>query len=523
MTAGSRFRVTYATMSADNEALHAGFDAGMAEARTELGADHTFTIDGAARTGGGWFEERSPIDRDVLVGRYAQATAGDVGDAVAAADRFAPRWAAVPWQERVALLDAAADLISERRNRLAALMGIEVGKNRLEALGDVEESADLIRYYCRQMEEHDGYTVPMNRLFPDEATVDVMRPYGVWVVISPFNFPMALAAGPVGAALVAGNTVVLKPSNQGALLGLELARVLADAGIPAGAFHIVTGSGPEAGAALVTHPGVDGITFTGSSEVGMGIQRTFATRFPKPAICEMGGKNPVVVSRNADLDAAAEGVMRSAFGFGGQKCSAASRAYVERPVIDDFLTRLIERTERIAIGDPLDPGTYLGPVIDRGAVTRYREAVAEAGAVGEIHTGGVVLTEGDLGRGNFVAPTVVSADPSSWLWRRELFIPFVAVAPVDSVDEGLDRANDTEYGLTAGFFSEDPAEVDRFLDRIESGVVYVNRRIGATTGAWPAVQPFGGWKASGTGGKAGGGPYYLAQYLREQSRTVVGG
>ncbi len=421
------------------------------------------------------------------------------------------------------MLSGAADLISERRNVLAALMGIGVGKNRLEALGDVEESSDLIRYYCHQMEDHDGFSVPMNRLSPAEATFDVMRPYGVWAVISPFNFPMALAAGPVGAALIAGNTVVLKPSNQGALLGLELARALADAGLPAGACHVVTGSGPEAGAALVAHPGVDGITFTGSYEVGMGIQRRFATRWPKPAICEMGGKNPVVISRHADLDAAAEGVMRSAFGFGGQKCSAASRVYVERPVVDDFVDLLVSRTEEIAIGDPLDRGTYLVPVIDRAAVTRYQEAVAEAAVSGVVHTGGRVITDGDLGRGNFVAPTVVTADPSSWLWRRELFVPLVAVAPVDSIHQGIDRANDTEYGLTAGFFSEDPAEVDRFLERIEAGVVYVNRRIGATTGAWPAVQPFGGWKGSGTAGKAGGGPYCVTQYLREQSRTIVGG
>jgi 1-pyrroline-5-carboxylate dehydrogenase len=522
MSAGG-FRVTYATMSADDAALHAGFDEGIAVARSQLGVDHPFVVDGAERAGAGWHEERSPIDRELLVGRYAQASAADVDDAVAAARRHAPAWAATAWQERVALLDAAADLISEDRYRLSALMGFEVGKNRLESLGDVEESADLIRYYCRQMEEHDGFAVPMNRLFPDEATFDVMRPYGVWAVISPFNFPMALAAGPVGAALVAGNTVVLKPSNQGALIGLELARILAAAGVPAGAFHVVTGSGPEAGAALVNHPDVAGITFTGSSEVGMGIQRTFATRWPKPAICEMGGKNPVVVSRHADLDVAAEGVLRSAFGFGGQKCSAASRAYVEAPVVDDFLGRLVERTGQVVVGNPLDRDTYLGPVIDERAVTRYRQAVAEAEASGRVHAGGAVLAEADLDRGNFVAPTVVSANPASWLWRRELFIPFVAVAPVESIDEGLDRANDTDYGLTAGFFSEDPAEVDRFLERIEAGVVYVNRRIGATTGAWPAVQPFGGWKASGTGGKAGGGPYYVVQYLREQSRTIVGG
>jgi len=516
------FRITYATMSADDADLHAAYDEGIAAAKGRLGTEHTFTVDGQEREGSGWYEERSPIDSDILVGRYAQATPRDVDDAVQAARTFAPTWASRPWRERVAILMRAADLISEERFPLSAEMTFEVGKNRLEALGDVEESADLIRYYCHELEENEGFSRPMGRLSPAEATFDVMRPYGVWAVISPFNFPMALAAGPVGAALVAGNTVVLKPSNMGALSGLELAKILAAAGVPSGAFHIVTGAGTNAGAALVSHPGVDGITFTGSYDVGMSIYRTFAADWPKPAICEMGGKNPVVVSRNADVDLATDGIMRSAFGFGGQKCSAASRVYVERPLFDDVVNMLSAKADAIAVGDPLRREIYLGPVIDDKAVDRYREAVAEAERSGAVHAGGRILTGGDLARGNFVAPAVVTAADDSWLWRRELFVPFVAVAAVDDLDAGFDRANDTEYGLTAGFFSEDQAEIDRFLERIEAGVVYVNRRAGATTGAWPAVQPFGGWKASGTSGKAGGGPYYVTQYMREQSRTIVG-
>ncbi|RPI26123.1 MAG: aldehyde dehydrogenase family protein, partial [Actinobacteria bacterium] len=237
------FRVTYATMAADDADLHAAYDVGIAAARERLGADHSFVVDGEERPGSGWYEERSPIDSAIVVGRYAQATDEDVADAVAAARAFAPAWAATPWQERVAILMRAADLISEERFPLAAEMAFAVGKNRLEALGDVEESADLIRYYCHEMEEHAGFARPMNRLSPAEATFDVMRPHGVWAVISPFNFPMALAAGPVGAALVAGNTVVLKPSNTGALSGLRLARALKAAGVPDGAFHIVTGAG----------------------------------------------------------------------------------------------------------------------------------------------------------------------------------------------------------------------------------------------------------------------------------------
>lgn len=516
------FRITYATMSADDSDLHAAYDAGIDEARRRLGAEHPFVVDGEERTGSGFHEERSPIDSDIVIGRFAQGSATDVDDAVTAAAAHFAAWASTPWQERVATLMRAADMISEERFPLAALMAFEVGKNRLEALGDVEESADLIRYYCHQMEENDGFSRPMSRLSPAEATFDVMRPHGVWAVISPFNFPMALAAGPVGAALVTGNTVVLKPSNTGAMSGLELARILRQAGVPGGAFHVVTGSGSTVGSALVAHAGVAGITFTGSYDVGMSIFRTFSTGWPKPAICEMGGKNPVVVSARADIDLAADGIMRSAFGFGGQKCSAASRVYVEEPRFGDLVEAVSAKAESIVVGDPLRRDVYLGPVIDRRAVDRYREAVAEAERSGSIHAGGAVLDDGDLARGNFVAPTVATADSESWLWSRELFVPFVAVASVPDLEEGLDRANDTEYGLTAGFFSEDQEEIDRFLQRVEAGVVYVNRRAGATTGAWPAVQPFGGWKGSGSSGKAGGGPYYLEQYLREQSRTIVG-
>jgi 1-pyrroline-5-carboxylate dehydrogenase len=254
----------------------------------------------------------------------------------------------------------------------------------------------------------------------------------------------------------------------------------------------------------------------------MGVYRSFASGYPKPAICEMGGKNPAIVSRQADLDVASDGIMRSAFGFGGQKCSAASRAYIEAPAYDELVDRLVDKTSRIVVGDPLDRSVYLGPVIDEAAVSRYLEAVAEVEAAGgTVVTGGRRLTDGELAKGSFVAPTIVEAPEDSWVWRRELFVPLIALARIDSIDEGIAKANDTEYGLTAGFFSEDGAEVDAFLDGIHAGVVYVNRRAGATTGAWPAVQPFGGWKGSGTGGKAGGGPYYVTQYMREQSRTVV--
>jgi 1-pyrroline-5-carboxylate dehydrogenase len=333
---------------------------------------------------------------------------------------------------------------------------------------------------------------------------------------------MALAGGPAGGALVAGNTVVLKPSHQGFFTGLKLYEALRDGGVPAGAIHLLTGPGSTVGQEVWQSPDVDGLTFTGSYAVGMQIYRNFAKDYPKPAICEMGGKNPTIVSAKADVDKATDGVMRSAFGFGGQKCSACSRVYVERPVYDEFVRTLVEKASRLNVGDPLRREVYMGPVINEKAVETFEKAVADVKkGGGKVLLGGQRIKEGDLARGLFVQPTVVEAPLDNRVWNEELFVPFVAVAPVDSIDQALGLANDTEYGLTAGFYSEDPAEQRRFLDRIQAGVVYVNRRAGATTGAWPGMQPFGGWKGSGTTGKAGGGLHYVQQYLREQSQTVI--
>ncbi|HCP62689.1 MAG TPA: aldehyde dehydrogenase [Actinobacteria bacterium] len=520
--AQTKFRITYATMSADNPELHEAYERALDEVKTWMGERHHFVVNGESREGEGWDEERSPIDRDIVIGEFARATVQDVNDAVAAAKAFAPQWGGMPWQDRVKIMRKVADVISERVFHLAALMAIEVGKSRLEALGDVQETADLISYYCQQMEESNGFEFEMDHLSENERNRSVMRPYGVWAVISPFNFPMALAGGPSGGALVAGNTVVFKPSHQGFFTGLKLAQCMADGGVPAGAFHVLTGPGSKVGAALFQHPDVAGVTFTGSYGVGMDIYKNFAKDYPKPAVCEMGGKNPAIVTASADLDKASEGVMRSAFGFSGQKCSANSRVYVERPVYDEFVQRLVERVGKLKIGNPLEKDTYTGPVINEKAVETFEQAVADVvEGGGKVLAGGSRITEGDLERGLFVQPTVVEAPPENRVWKDELFVPFVAVRPVDSLDEALKLANDTEYGLTAGLFSEDQTEIDRFLNEIEAGVIYVNRRAGATTGAWPGMQPFGGWKGSGTGGKSGGGKHYVQQYLREQSRTVI--
>jgi len=514
-------KITYTATPEQVERMHQAFDEALARVRGELGRTYPMLIDGQERAGAETFEVRAPADRGLLIGRFQKGTARDVADAVAAAEAAFPSWSGRPYHERVAILRRAAELIRDSKFRLAALLILEAGKNRAEAIGEVEEGADLIDAYADQMEENRGFERPLASLDPGEQNRSVLRPFGVWAVLAPFNFPHALSAGMSSGALVAGNTVVYKPASATPLAGYELARIYHEAGVPAGAFNFVTGSGQEVGAALTRHPDVDGVVFTGSKEVGLELFKEFSTDYPKPCIAEMGGKNPTIVTRHADLDKAVEGVARSAFGFSGQKCSACSRVYVERPVYDAFIERLAERAAGLKVADPAERDAFLGPVIDERAVERYEAAVASA-AGGTIRAGGKRLQGEGYDNGTYVAPTVVDGlPPEHELFKRELFLPFVVVAPVDGLDEALRLANDTEYGLTAGIFSEDQGEIERFFDAIEAGVVYANRQGGATTGAWPKAQSFAGWKASGSTGKGGLGPYYVQQFLREQSRTVV--
>lgn len=513
-------KITYSTLSADNEELQSAFEAALGRARSDLGTTYPMIIGGEERLADETFDDRSPIDREIVVARFPVGGRQDVRDAIAAARGAYPAWRDTPWRDRLAILRRAADLISQRQFDYAALMTLEVGKNRLESLGDVEETADLLRYYGDEFEKADGFVKPMGSLSAAEKTRSVLRPYGVFGVISPFNFPMALAGGPAGAAMIAGNTVVLKPSSDAPLMGWKFGEALRDAGLPDGVFNLVTGPGETVGAELTESADIDGLVFTGSYEVGMKLYTGFTRDYPRPIITEMGGKNPAIVTASADLDTAAEGAMRSAFGFDGQKCSALSRVYVERSVAREFVDRLVEKTRGIRVGDPTDRENWMGPVINQRAIDTFTRAVEDAKAAGgTIEIGGEVDTE----RGFFPTPTVATGLPLDHrLFRDELFVPFLVVGEVDSLDEALERANATEYGLTAGIFSGDQREIDRFLNTIQAGVVYVNRRAGATTGAWPGIQSFGGWKGSGSSGKGGLGPYYVQQFVREQSQTIIG-
>jgi 1-pyrroline-5-carboxylate dehydrogenase len=349
-----------------------------------------------------------------------------------------------------------------------------------------------------------------------------MRPYGVWAVIAPFNFPIALAAGPVAAALVTGNTVVLKCASDTPWAGRLLADCIRDAGVPAGVFNYVNGPGADIGEQLVRDSRVGGVTFTGSVAVGRTIMSEIAKgAYPRPYIAEMGGKNPTIVTENADLDRAAAGIARSAYGMGGQKCSALSRLYVHEKVADELLEKLEKEIDKIRIGDPTERATGLGPVVNKRAHESYARYVADLKSRGaKIRRGGRQPSEGAFARGFYVEPVLAEADLSDPLWKHEMFLPILMVHRYRDREEAMRLANDTDMGLTAGFYGSKD-EIPWFQEGIQAGVIYANRGAGATTGAWPGYQPFGGWKGSGSSGKAIASAYYLPLYMREQSRTVV--
>ena len=470
------------------------------------------------------YTHASPLNTNVVVSYFPKGSRDDAKAAIDAARDAFHNWSSKKYKERISILRRAAEILLQRRFDLSALMAFEVGKNRAESLAEINESVELIRYYCEQMETNNGFVKPLESPGPRQETVSMLRPYGVWAVVGPWNFPLALSTGMSAGALVAGNTVVYKPSSDSPVLGHEMSRAFLDAGLPRGVFNFITGPGGTVGVELQENKHVDGFIFTGSKDVGMRLYHQFSSDYPKPIITEMGGKNPAIVSETADLDQAAEGVMRAAFGFGGQKCSACSRVYVNRNVKERFLNLLKGYTEKfVKIGDPTRKETFLGPLINRSAVDTYSKASEDArNDGGDFVIGGKVLVSGEYANGYFVEPAVVDKLPSSHrLFTDELFVPFLVIAEIQSFEQGIELANGSEYGLCAGVYTKNRKELGSFFDQIQAGVTYANRRAGATTGAWPGVNSFGGWKGSGSSGKSGLGPYYVQQFMREQSRWVV--
>ncbi|HTB50946.1 MAG TPA: aldehyde dehydrogenase family protein [Solirubrobacteraceae bacterium] len=494
------------------------FERRLGEMRAGVQPPFAHFIAGESLSEGRLFERRDPSDPAGHVSRAHAAEAETVAEALSAARGAQAQWSRVPYEERCAHMRAVADEIGVRQVELASVVSLETGKTRMESIAEVQEAIDLIETYSSAIEVAQGFVAPLASLAPGEHNLELLRPYGVFGVIAPFNFPLALAVNMLSAALIAGNTVVLKPSEATPWTGALLGEVLGAGGLPAGVFNLVHG-GADTGRALVAGD-VAGIAFTGSVPVGREIARTLAGgAWARPVLAEMGGKNPAIVTAGSDLEKAAEGIARAAFGLSGQKCSACSRAIVSAEVHDELLERLCVFTSSLSVGDPSDRMSALGPVIDARAVARFQESAALARRDGRIAAGGAKI---ELRDGYFVEPTVVTdLPPKHPLNRRELFLPFLTVTRVDGLAEAIAEANAIDYGLSAGIFSEDQLEVEQFLQEIEAGVVYVNRRAGATTGAWPGSQSFCGWKASGLTGKGGLGPYYLQQFMREQSRTIV--
>ncbi|HTK30876.1 MAG TPA: L-glutamate gamma-semialdehyde dehydrogenase [Candidatus Saccharimonadaceae bacterium] len=485
----------------------AAFERALEAVRARLGEEHPLVIDGKPEKGSGTFASTNPARPSQVVGRFQSGTREQAIKAVEAADRAFKTWSRVPAAERAAYLVEAARRMKERRHEFSAWMVLEVGKSWAEADADTAEAIDFMEFYAREMLRYDGVhpVTPM----PGEKGGLTYVPLGVGAIIPPWNFPLAICVGMTTAAIVAGNTVVVKPSSDSPAIAWQFYQLMEEVGLPPGVFNFVTGSGGTVGDSLVRHPRTRFISFTGSKEVGVGINK-LAADVPagqiwlKRVVAEMGGKDSIIVDEEADLDAAAQGVAVSAFGFGGQKCSACSRAIVSEKVYEPFLAKLKVEVEKFTVGPPDVPGVYMGPVINAAArdkILSYIEAGKKDGRL--VSGGGPVAGQ----EGWFVQPTVIADVPAnSRISQEEIFGPVLAVLKVASFDEALDIANGTEYGLTGAVYTKNPAKVERARREFFVGNLYINRKC---TGAIVGAHPFGGFNMSGTDSKAGGRDYLL--------------
>jgi RHH-type proline utilization regulon transcriptional repressor/proline dehydrogenase/delta 1-pyrroline-5-carboxylate dehydrogenase len=484
--------------------------------RARLGLDCPLLIGGREVRTPDAIESRDPSDTSRLVVRASKAAPDHARDALQAASDAFPAWAETPAAERAAVLVRAAAIMRRRKHELAAWEVFECAKPWREADADLAEAIDFCEYYAREMIRLDA---PQHRDVPGESNALEHLPRGVTVVIPPWNFPLAIPCGMTVAALVTGNTVVLKPAEQAPGMAWHLTQALREAGLPPGVLNYLPGVGEEVGPVLVNDPRVAVIAFTGSRDVGLLINRQAAETPPgqdhvKRVIAEMGGKNAIVVDDDADLDEATVGVLQSAFGYAGQKCSACSRAIVLDDVYDAFVARLAEAAASLPVGPADDPDTAIPAVIDPEA----RKRILDTQRIAERE--GRVVFRGDVGphadRGHYVPPMIVAdVDPTATIAQEEIFGPVLAVLRARDLDDAIRIANGTRYALTAGIYSRSPANIDRFRRRVLAGNVYINRTI---TGAIVNRQPFGGFKLSGIGTKAGG-PDYLREFLLPRTVT----
>lgn len=499
--------------------FHSKYEKEVEQVRKNLGKTFPMIMGGKEVRASETFDDISPSNLSLVVARFQKGSREDAKKAIAEAKRAFASWSQTPYQNRVKIYRKAGDIASEEKFRLAAEMSFENGKNRFEAIADIDEGIDFLRYYAEQLELNKGFSLELGKLLPNEHSRSVLKPYGVWSVIAPFNFPFAIATGMSAGASIVGNTVVLKPASDTPLLSYELYKILEKAGLPAGVYNFVTGPGSTVGSELIENPDVSGVVFTGSWDVGAKSLSEFEASQPRPFIAEMGGKNATIVTQNADIEKAAEGVMRGAFGYDGQKCSACSRVYVQKNLKDEFVKKLVEKTSKLKIGEPTQRDTFLGPVINESAYRNYQRYVEDAKSGAKIAYGGKTVSN-TTSKGYFVEPTIVTDLPEDHkLVKTELFVPILTIETFDKLDDAIRRVNAVDYGLTSGIFSKDQSEINRFFNEVQAGVLYANRASGSTTGAVVGVQSFVGWKRSGSSGKGTGAPYYLQQFLREQSQT----
>ncbi len=449
-------------------------------------------------TSGATFESRNPADARDVVGRFQQGSAADVAMAVRAADTAFPMWRRTPAPKRGEILYAFAALMAEHKERLARAMTREMGKVLSEARGDVQEGIDIAYLMAGEGRRMFGDTVPSE--LPDKWAMSIRQPIGIAGIITPWNFPMAIPCWKIMPALVTGNTVVFKPASDTPHCATLLVELMAEAGVPPGVVNLVTGSGGVVGNAIVESPDVSVISFTGSSQTGKAIAATAGARLKRLSL-ELGGKNGVVVLADADLDLATDGILWSAFGTTGQRCTAASRVIVERAVLDSLLERLETRSRRLRLGSGLDEAVDVGPLINGGALDKVGTYVDIGRGEGELILGGGRATDGDLAYGHFFEPTIFAGvGPMDRIGQEEIFGPVLSVIPVDDYGAAMLALNQTRYGLSSSVFTRDVNQAFRAMRDFETGIVYINA---GTTGAETHL-PFGGWKETGNGHREAG-------------------
>lgn len=479
-----------------------------------LGQDYDLVIGGERISTEDKIISINPSNKEEVIGRVSKANKELAEKAMQAALEAFKTWRKVKPETRADVLFKAAAILRRRKHEFSALLTKEAGKPWKEADADTAEAIDFLEYYGRQMLRiKDG--VPVNSR-PNEFNRYDYIPLGVGVIISPWNFPLAIMAGTTVAAIVSGNTVVLKPASATPVVAAKFVEVMEEAGLPKGVLNFVPGSGSEVGDYLVDHKDTRFISFTGSRDVGLRIYERASKLndgqiWLKRVIAEMGGKDTIIVDKEADLELAAQSIVASAFGFSGQKCSACSRAVVVEDVYDQVLNRVVELTNQLTVGNPEDQNTFMGPVIDQNAFNKIMEYIEIGKQEGKLKTGG----EGDSSKGFFIKPTVFAdLDPKARIMQEEIFGPVVGFAKAKDFDHAIEIANNTEYGLTGAVISNNREHIEKAREDFHVGNLYFNR---GCTGAIVGYQPFGGFNMSGTDSKAGGPDYLL---LHMQAKTT---